>query len=552
MANTLLTGISGLRSHQRMLEVIGNNLANLNTTAFKSSRTLFADLMYETHRGPSSSSGNIGGINPIQVGTGVRVGAVDRQFTEGTLEQTGGELDFGIAGAGFFVLENSNDTYYSRAGAFTLDSGGYLTDIVTGNYVQRFGDVGEPSSSTPGFQIAGDNRIRIPIGTAIIGQISTNVNVVGNLRHTSDIATAQVVESAAPFLSGGAAVTPATLLNAMDITTTGFVAGDSLDITGNTHAGTVVDEKFDVDGTTTVQDLLDAMNSHFPESNFELDSAGQIVGTSNLAEASKLNVQLGATTGNTGVIDLSNHSFLITTTGQNAEVIAATARVYDEQGGGHTVNLAFTREAPNEWNMSATLDDDSGTVIDGSVEGIRFNTDGTFAGVTGTGTGDAAITLQFTGFPQQTIQMNLGELNTTVGLTQVAEGSRPVTSTDGKPSGTLSGVSVDGNGIIYGTGTNNLLVPVAQLAMATFQNEDGLISVGNNYYQYSVASGTPDIGTPGSGQRGRVESGQLESSNVDLALEFTRLIVAQRGFSANARTITVTDEILQELNSLIR
>ena len=122
MANSLLTGISGLRGHQKMLEVVGNNLANLNTTAYKSSRVLFSDLMYEIQRGASSSSCKLmGSVNSVQIGTGSRLSQVDLNFAQGNLQSTGNNLDLAVDGGGFFVASSAERTYFTRAGAVSLD-----------------------------------------------------------------------------------------------------------------------------------------------------------------------------------------------------------------------------------------------------------------------------------------------------------------------------------------------------------------------------------------------------------------------------------------------
>ncbi len=185
MANALLTGISGLRGHQKMLEVIGNNLANVNTTGFKASRILFSDLVYETSRGGSGDTDVIGSINPIQVGTGSQVAQIDHKFTQGNMEESGEELDMAISGAGFFVVGSSQETFYTRAGAFTLTETGMLVDSATGFAVRRIGQVGEPNGVDPAFQTPGDDRILIPKGASIPGVVSTEVTISGNLPASS-------------------------------------------------------------------------------------------------------------------------------------------------------------------------------------------------------------------------------------------------------------------------------------------------------------------------------------------------------------------------------
>ncbi|MCA9065879.1 MAG: flagellar hook-basal body complex protein, partial [Planctomycetaceae bacterium] len=138
------------------------------------------------------------------------------------------------------------------------------------------------------------------------------------------------------------------------------------------------------------------------------------------------------------------------------------------------------------------------------------------------------------------------------GLTELGADHSIVASSNGYSPGELASVQIDADGTMFGLISNGLQIPLARIMIATFRNPDGLISVGNNYYKTSLASGDPEFGGALSGDRGAVRAGQLENSNVDLALEFTRLIIAQKGFSANARTITVTDAVLEELTNIIR
>ena len=133
MPNSLLTGVSGLVAHQRMMDVVGNNLANLNTHGFKVKRTLFSDLLYETIRpAASSSSSDIGGVNPNQVGSGVKVAQITSKFGQGNLELTGNDFDFAMQGEGFFVVSDGNRNLFSRNGAFALDRNGFLVDPTNG------------------------------------------------------------------------------------------------------------------------------------------------------------------------------------------------------------------------------------------------------------------------------------------------------------------------------------------------------------------------------------------------------------------------------------
>lgn len=556
MANSLLTGISGLRGHQKMLEVVGNNLANMNTTAFKSARTVFSDLMYETQRGAmSANAGVLGSVNALQIGTGSRVSLVDLNYTQGNLEATGQELDMALDGNGFFVVKSADKTFYTRAGAFSLDESGYLVDASTGNTVQRFGTVGEPNGTKPAFQTPGDDRILIPKGTSIPGSISTGIDVSGNFPSTATGPVAQQLRTAAPLTVGGTAATSATLLNDLDMNLTPYGGTDQLLFGGGGPTGSAPSPStFAVGATTTVGDLLAAMDAAYANTSFALDASGHIQVADDQTGPSSLTISINDAPGNSGSSDFASHELVRTAIGKHADEFFRAVEVFDERGVGHNVNLKFTKQADGiSWNMEALIDPTEGILVDRFVNGIRFNTNGSFQQVTGTAEGDDDITIQFnTVGTQQNIKLSFGSPGSFDGLSEVGTKASLNAVADGYEPGELASVQVDVDGTLFGLSSNGLMIELGQLAIATFRNVDGLVSVGNNYYDASVASGGAQIGGGITGDRGAVRSGQLEGSNVDLALEFTRLIVAQRGFSANARTITVTDEVLKELTNLIR
>lgn len=556
MANSLLTGISGLRGHQKMLEVVGNNLANLNTTAYKTSRTLFSDLMYEVQRGTSSSSsGLLGSVNSVQIGTGSRLSQVDLNFAQGNLESTGNDMDLAMDGGGFFVASSGERTYFTRAGAFSLDESGYLSDPSTGYLVRRFGPTGEPNGDLPAFQTAGDDRVYVPKGVSIPGQVSTQMEIKGNLSSTSTGPVAQEVMTSTPFrLPGGGPATLTTLLSDLDSNTVDYAAGDTILISGRQVDGSnPAINQFTLTATSTVGDLVAALNTAFPGATVTLDGLGNFVGTANVTGPSFLSINFSDGPSNTGRSDFEDHEMILTQTGKDADTVFQSVEVFDESGAGHTIGLTMTKQADQSWTLVASVSPTEGTILDSLVEGISFQPDGSFAQVTGTGVSDPNITVQFRGQPApQTINLHFGTPAQFDGLTALGQASRLQMTPDGFPPGELAEVQIDTDGKVFGLASNGLRIPLAQLAIASFRNPDGLVAVGNNYYTSSLASGNPDIGTALSGSRGALRAGQLESSNVDLALEFTRLIIAQRGFSANARTITVTDEILQELTSIIR
>src|SRR5438552_5546473 len=228
MASSLFAGVSGLRSFQDMLDVAGNNLANTNTTGFKSQRTRFADLLYATLTQASGTSSNVGGTNPSQVGFGVKVNAIDQDFSQGSLEPTGGSLDLAIQGNGFFVVNNGFQNLYTRDGAFGVDENNFLVDPATGFHVQRFGPVGEGSATSPAFQTAGGTSIKIPFGTGVPGKATSNITLQGNLSAGATGPLAQTLTSVQAFKAGGVAATTSTALNSLDDNAAQYVNGDSI------------------------------------------------------------------------------------------------------------------------------------------------------------------------------------------------------------------------------------------------------------------------------------------------------------------------------------
>lgn len=548
-----------------MLEVVGNNLANLNTTAFKSSRVIFSDLMYEVQRNSTSASGStLASTNGVQVGTGSRVSQVDLNFQQGNLEATGNPYDIAIDGGGFLIGMSGNSNFYTRAGTLSVDDNGYLSDPATGNLIKRLPGVGDIDGVTAAFQQAGDHRIYIPFGASVPGKLTEQLTISGNLSSATTGAKAQQLITA-PFRSGALPVTLSTKLNDLDNNVTDYITGDKILISGQTSSGgTPVVSELSIVGepvlpgdppATTVGDLIDALSTAFPDSNISLNTDGQIVATSKETGPSSLSFSLADAQFNTGRTDLSENKFLLVAKGKNADTIDQTTKIYDLSGASHELNLRFTKQTDGTWDMNATIDPTIGTVLDGEVNGIKFLEDGTYAQTNGTGLGDANLIIKFNERTNaQKVAVSFGVPGTTEVLSQRGDGKLvpPNAKADGYSPGTIDSLSIDANGVVIGQISNGQKIAIAQIAIASFRNTDGLIPVGGNYYQSSLASGDAQVGTAGSGDRGSLRSGQLEGSNVDLALEFTRLIIAQRGFSANARTITVTDQVLQELTSIIR
>lgn len=555
MANPMITGVSGLQSHQKMIEIVGNNLANLNTVGYKQRSAVFSDVLYETLRGGSGGTEGVsGGVNPVQVGTGSRLSATRSNMTSGSLEATGSQLDLALDGDGFFVVNSGIQNLYTRAGAFQIDKNGLLVDSGTGYPVQRFGIVGESAEEYPAFQKAGNANINIPLGAAVPGRATQNISISGNLP-ANGAAPATEILTTSPWLTGGAPATSASLLNSLDFVSTPYQAGDQIRISGTDGDGGAVSVLLAVDNTTTVGDLLAAIDAAIPDTTATVLADGSIEMRADAPGKSFLSLALADVAGNTGAADFTTAPFVVSQSGADGAVVRGGVQMFDSTGGVHTINYEFQKQTNGTWTMVASMDPSEGTIIDGEVQGITFGSNGSFNSITGTGNGDGNMTFQFTGqtSPMTVIVDFTGGSNIAGSGLNSFFGDAAISSRqDGYANGVLTSVQVDSSGIVQGIASNGIQFPIAQLAIANFRNSQGLASVGSNFYSTSLSSGDVQLGAAGAGGNGAIRSGQLEQSNVDIAVEFTRLIIAQRGFSANARTITVTNDVLQELTQLIR
>ncbi|MCA9137422.1 MAG: flagellar hook-basal body complex protein [Planctomycetales bacterium] len=547
MSRSLMTGITGLRTHQQKLDVVANNLANMNTVGFKSQSAIFSDLMYNVARGASAATEDSGGINPQAIGTGVQTAQIARSFSQGTLESTSNIFDFAIQGEGFFTLAGqSNDNVYSRAGAFSLDANGRLVDPSTGFLVQRIGDVGEGTDGGVPFQEIGESFINVPIGAPIAGEKSSMVNFVGNLPSSASPPIAEVLQSFTGFSTSGGTADGTTLLSDLTINTADYVAGDIIEISGTNPDGTPFSTTLAAE-TATLQDLVDSLNSALTGATAALAPDGTLSVTSDTTGEGFLSLLLRDASGNVGGSSFSANSMFLSEQGSSGDTFQLSMEVFDVRGESHRINFDFLKESANTWSVTADIRAESGVLLDDSVYNLTFNEDGSYGLAGLTGVGDANIEIQFNGITStQEIALDFS------GLSHLATDFSITQTQDGIPPGSLTSVAVSTTGELTGLASNGRAIPLAQLAIATFSNPNALDAVGNNYFKQSMSSGEASLGRGMAGNRGQIMGGQLERSNVDIAQEFTQLIVAQRGFSANARTITVSDQMLEELTNIIR
>jgi flagellar hook protein FlgE len=445
--SSLFTGVSGLNANGNALSVVGNNIANISTVGFKSSRSVFADLV-------SSSLGGAGGA--IQTGLGVALNGVQGDFSQGSLSTTSNSLDLAIDGNGFYVLRDAaGAAYYSRAGQFHLDSQNRIVDP-SGFFLQGY------QVNTSGFTTASISGVALPTTTAPPNPTST-VDIGANLN-------SQTTSGAFSLLNPAGFSTSLTVYDSV----------------GNSHL----------------------LTTYFTK-----------------------------TAPNTWTYDVVGSTSEIVTGGYNAANINATLGIVRLASG----NLTFT--------TAGALDTES--VV------TSYNSGGA-GGTPGTTVGQSQI--DFVGAtPNQAITFNFGTSVTTDGgagmnlTTQFGATSGLVQqSQNGFGAGALQTFSVETTGMVNGRFSNGQVRPLAQLALARFPDPLGLVRTGKNTFAESGTSGQPLIGAATSAGLGRVLSNTLELSNVDLGEQFIDMIAAQRGFQANSRVITTSDEVLQELVNLKR
>ena len=505
MLRSMFSGVSGLKSHQMKMDVIGNNIANVNTTGFKASRVTFQDLLNQTIRGASAPAGKRGGSNPIQIGLGVNVASVDLIFTQGGLQYTGGRMDYAIQGDGLFIVSDGSSYYYTRDGAFTMDANGKIVNAATGftlqGWVARMGVV--DTSTVP-------EDLKIPVGQKLPAKATTEISIVSNLDATAG----------APELVPG---------NTAGISSASGIGGSG----AGTYSIVVM-----ADGSLKV--------------NFT-SSDGKTKEVSVTVSADKKSATFDGITVNAPDGFISGGVSTITVT---SKVHTASTKIYDSRGEAHSLSITFTRVGDNQWTWTASI---SGIaeIKEGGSGKISFNADGSLADFSyetvGGKTPTSLVIDPKNGADEIKIGITMGLVGSFEGVTQFASPSTAsVRSQNGYPMGVLETVSTLEDGTIVGLYSNGQTQPIAKIALANFANPSGLLRSGNNLFSASANSGEPQIGTAGTGGRGMISAGMLELSNVDLAQEFSNLIITQRGFQASSRLITTSDEMLQDLVNLKR
>ncbi len=580
MASTssLFIGLSGLNANSRNIDVIGNNIANVNTNGFKSGRLNFAKALSRTVSEGTSPGSVAGGSNPTQFGQGVTIAGTQRNMAEGAPTGTGDSRDLAIEGNGFFILESGQDEYYTRVGAFRTDRDDFLTSI-DGNYV-----LGYPADDNFQIQPGALERISIPVGSLTIAEATTSVNMAGNLNASGTVAitgsshTLDTTTGAGFSLVAGATV-PATLPNQLETTsllgeiedplspgsgTPLFSAGQTIRVEG-VEKGTQIlgSSGYLVEAASTVQDFMDFLTNAF---GLRTD-----IGTN--GDGSQPGVSLDPLTGTLAVTGNTGDSNNITMTGEDIRVFNADGTLSAQpflvnqtaEASGEAVKTAFTvydsLGTPLRVDISMVLENKSNT---GTTWRYYAESSDDTVGGPSIGTG----TVQFDNFGKivgpESVAVVLDRDGTGAAspltfdirfnsdgdqITSLTDSESSLVSTfqDGVPIGTLDSYSVGGDGMITGTFSNGLIRTLGQVALASFTVPEGLVELEQNLYRPGPNSGPAIVTEPQQLGTGRIVSGALETSNVDLGQEFISLILASTGYSASARVIRTSDELIQQL-----
>lgn len=579
--SSMFTGLSGLSSNSQRLDVIGNNIANVNTGAFKSSRIEFASAFSRNFSLGTSPGQFTGGSNPLQIGLGTAVSGTQRNFENGTISSTGVTTDMAIEGDGFFIVNDGESRYYTRAGAFQRNAN---NELVTASGARV---MGHPVDSQ--FNIIENELVEldIPIGSLSLAAATRNVQFAGNLDASGSAATTGSVHTAQQMLYGGA-------LDPMDGTEDLVTGTDDLFIQNGgtdelaieagantiitisgiekggqdlgTHTFGFMDDAtaaargVDANGST-MNDFIQFLEGIIGLSDETIDGqslggsisingSGEITINGNEGLAQDLRIPTGAfaATSDTGNA-LANPFVMSNPTDADGEAVRTSFSVYDSLGDQVDIDLSFvlqetTTGGGSKWMYIAESSEhaDADRVVGQGV--LEFNSDGQLVSNT-----DPSITIARDNGATTPFTVDLGFESGSDAIYALADQSSQVSavSQDGSASGTLSNFAVSDDGTIMGSFTNGLSRPIGQVALAKFTNPQGLVDEGNNLFSAGANSGEAMLVTPGEFGTGRVVGGALELSNVDLSQEFINMILASTGYSASSRVITTTNELIDQL-----
>ena len=599
MMRSMFAGVAGLKAHQVRMDIIGNNIANVNSAGYKSSRATFQDMLSQTLRAATAPTGARGGTNPHQIGLGVQLGSIDVKHTQGNTQSTGYITDLAIEGEGFFVLGHGANRQYTRAGMFGLDNGteGNLVSLLNGERVLGYkadndGYIDPNSALEPMY---------ISASETITPRATTTVHFTGNLdnrysagevvgrtvqvydsrgrEHTITVDLEKMPDNVWTWDANWLMVSDAIPTHDNLIANNGryIVFEGALGLEMRDAAGKVV-------ATSTDGRMWTSKLTSGDGPTFEFEAAlaagsdvnamadqGYLLLTSEASLTKKLEFESlpDQTVDGTGslltadrtyhvVHDSATDSLVLrddsgTTVATTSDDGATWDFLAEDPSDPHIipgVNFGQVLGAGSLVTTSGTIDSlvlagymrDYSPIVSSDDRRIQFNPDGSYAGVGANQVAfkpelayDLELTLDFSEFTMYADTFTgkfLGQ--------------------NGYTSGALESYAIDQNGVIVGSFSNGLTRALGQVALARFANPAGLQRSGSTMFVDTPNSGAAQIGAAGIPGYGQISPSSLEMSNVDLSEEFTEMIITQRGFQANSRIITTSDEMLQELVNLKR
>lgn len=550
MMRSMYSGVSGLKTHQTKMDVIGNNIANVNTVGFKSSSVTFSEIMYQNlsgASGPNALTGT-GGVNAKQIGLGVTTGSTSVNITgPGASQTTGRAFDIKLndtnSATSFFIVSNGSGTQFTRAGSFYVDGAGNLCMTSTGYNVMGW----QVDPTTGDIRKDTVSALRVMSEKNMTSAPEATVN--GRCEGVLDKNSTDVTSEAGQAMN----------LSFYDALGYSYVAKFAIKET-NRDTGEYTVELTDILDSTN-KSILDQTKYDSVTGTYDPDYLGDIFGAVK-SQTKTYTPRAGWTT-----VDAANNIFEYNATYYRYDAAAGNLVEVADNGGGNYVQVpgGTTKTLAEAFGVSpyATGITMTNGVVTANVSGanytLKFNPDdGVFDYIGANGQDNVFLNLKdtlggnfedididFTGTKwfdnggSSTIGMDKGDVDGKTGT--------------GKKLGDMIGVFVDTNGKIYGSYDNGNNILLGQIAVAQFANAMGLEKVGDNCYTTTLNSGEFDgIGVDITAGGGTMSTGMLEMSNVDLSSEFTEMITTQRGFQANSRIITVSDTLLEELINLKR
>lgn len=546
MMRSLYSGVSGLKTHQIKMDVIGNNIANVNTMAYKSQSMVFSELMYQTTQAASGANAMTGraGTNAKQIGLGVQAGAISTSIsTAGASQSTGNPFDIRITGSSFFIVNDGSQNFFTRDGSFYVDGQGNLA--MSSNGYNVMGWQADEATGT------------VKKDTVSALRIMSADNMTYPPQATTDAYVSGIVDKNDPSVSSEA----------------GKIIGVSFfDKLGYAYTAKLSMKATGTDGLYTVElaDVLDSNGDKVTGANISLGSAKTVEDPKTLSLQQGYNWNGSQITytqkdGTAATLDLTatatmsadDKKTLANAFGYASYEEFSKLYIENDAGVGERLDVLMANNAlAGKISAGGDLDVDGRSIVGGL---IQYDTaTGTIKTVNGLAN-NLSLELDFGGDPASAFENIVIDFSTSSNYNNNGTSTIGATSGDldgfgaGRRLGEMSGVSIQTDGMIYATYDNGMTKLLGQIAVATFANASGLQKEGDNLYSATLNSGEFDgIGSDITADGGYMSTGVLEMSNVDLSSEFTEMITTQRGFQANSRIITVSDTLLEELVNLKR